>query len=47
MVLPGFHELLHLLARPLAVIQILDDAIVPSRGGQVSVLFFLKKKADH
>lgn len=33
MVLPGFHEILHLLARPLTVIQILDDGIIAGRGG--------------
>lgn len=33
MALPGFHEILHLLACPLTIIHILDDSIVPDRGG--------------
>lgn len=33
MTLPGFHEILHLLARPLTIIQILDYSIVPGRRG--------------
>lgn len=33
MALPGFHEILHLLACPPTIIHILDDSIVPGRGG--------------
>lgn len=40
---PGFHELLHLLACPLTIVQILDYSFVPRRGGQVSVLLVRQK----
>lgn len=43
MALPGFHELLHLLACPLTIVQILDYSIVPRRGSQVSVLLVRQK----
>ena len=36
--LPGFHEVLHLLACPLAIIEILDDGIVASCASQLRVL---------
>lgn len=38
MALPGFHELLHLLACLLSIIHILDDGIIATGGGQVRVL---------
>lgn len=38
MALPCFHEILHLLACPLAIIEILDDGIIATCAGQVRVL---------